>query len=434
VIFRGPGSIACLLVPSLVMAQDAQEAEVQFGGGPWTRPKLTGDWGGLRNSMAAGGFSVDLDATYTFQAVAAGGWKGRLFQAASNEDDVGNTLSGDLKLELDTGKAGIWEGGRVNARVEGRTGRSVLRRAGSYSAVNNDALFPNVVDRFDEGALAVTELTLTQSIGGGVSLFGGLLNPAEGDENELAGSALSNATFFNSALLYSLVEDATVPNVSLGGGLSVDPSDQICASIAVFGSAETAGQNPFPLWHGTTFSVEATVTHSWAERPGAQTFGVLYGINARRTDISVDPRVPLLEVLQGRPLPETDRHTWAIYYNAHQFLSGAADGGWGLFVRLGLSDGNPNPLKWNAALGLSGIGSIPGRPTDQWGLGAFYLDSSDQALLKGLHVGNEVGADVFYRFVLTPWFHLTLDAQVVDSALPGRQTAWVLGLRTYFVF
>ena len=63
---------------------------------------------------------------------------------------------------MDTGKAGLWEGGLFERAVEGRAGRSVLQRAGSVSAVNNDALFPNVVDRFDEEALALTALTFTQ--------------------------------------------------------------------------------------------------------------------------------------------------------------------------------------------------------------------------------------------------------------------------------
>ena len=41
----------------------------------------------------------------------------------------------------------------------------MLQRAGSVSAVDNDALFPNVVDRFDEEALALTAFTFTQALG-----------------------------------------------------------------------------------------------------------------------------------------------------------------------------------------------------------------------------------------------------------------------------
>ena len=423
------------LFQSVLLAQESQEPEpeTRFGGHPRARPKLTGDWGGVRTNWAEHGLTLDLDATYTFQAVVGGGAKGPAFEARSNEDDTGHTLSGDLRVSLDTGKAGLWDGGSFDARADGRYGRSVLQRAGSVSAVNNDALFPNVVDRFDQGAAALTGLTFTQSLGERFALVAGLLNPAEGDENEIAGAALSNHTFLNSAMLYSLVEDATVPNVSLGGGAMYE-SGRVSGSISVFGSSETAGENPFSHWHGTTFSTELTIGHSISDRPGAQTIGFLYGRNARRTDIAADPRRMLFALLRGQPVPQTDADTWAFYYNAHQFLSGDEKGGWGPFVRFGISDGSPNPVKWNAALGLGGLGLIPGRPDDRWGLGAFYLGMSNEALLKALRVGNEIGGDIFYNVAVTPWFRVTLDAQVVDPALPGSDTAWVVGVRTSFVF
>lgn len=421
---------------SPLRAQESRQApsESEFGGDFWSRPNLTGGWGGARKTLADSGLTVDLEATYTFQSVVGGGWKGPAFEAFSDEGDTGHTLSGDLKVGLDAGKAGIWDGGHLKARVEGRGGRSVLQRAGTVSAVNNDALFPNVVDRFDQGTVALTELTLTQDLGEKVSLFGGLLNPSEGDENEIAGSALSNGTFLNTALLYSLVEDATVPNVSPGGGVSFELSEKVSGSLSAFGSAETAGRNPFHPWHGTTLSTEWTFGHTLAERPGAQTLGFLYGINVLRTDIAADPRLLLAGVLLGRSIPPRETDTWALYYNAHQFFSGDGKGGWGAFVRLGLSDGNPNPVTWNAAFGLGGVGPLPGRPEDRWGLGAFYLDLSNEDLLKGLRVGNEVGGEFFYNIAVTPWFRVTLDAQVIDSALPNRDTTWVLGVRTHFVF
>ncbi|HEX7897142.1 MAG TPA: carbohydrate porin [Planctomycetota bacterium] len=379
-------------------------------------------------------WTLGLELAYTYQRVTRGGWEGPAFEAFSDEDDDGHVASGDLAAELDTGKAGLWDGGTWRARVDARAGRSVLRRAGGVAAVNNDALFPNVADRFDEEALAVTELTATQDVGGGFALFAGLLNAAEGDENEIAGAALSNATFLNAALLYSLVEDATVPHASLGGGVEIDAGERLSGSVSAFGSAETAGENPFKSARGTTFATEWTVGHGLDGLPGAQTFGFLYGINARRVNIAADPRRTLGELLQGQALPRTEEDTWAAYYNAHQFLRGDAAGGWGVFARLGLSDGDPNPVKWNAALGVGGVGTLPSRPDDRWGLGAYYLDLSDEALLESLRVDDEVGGELFYAVAVTSGFRVTLDAQVVHSALPDRDTAVVLGLRTRFVF
>ncbi|HET9063442.1 MAG TPA: carbohydrate porin [Candidatus Binatia bacterium] len=425
--------IASEWLPALVMAQeDSMPAdEAQTAEGLLVRPTLTGDWGGYREKLGDRGVSVDADLTYTFQWVAGGGLDGAVFDQFSDEEDTGNTVSMNLNLELDTAAAGFWQGGFFNFRLEGRAGRSVLQRAGSVSAVDNDALFPNEVDQFDEETVAITELTFTQYFGDHVAVYAGLLDTGEGDENEIAGSALSNAHFLNSALLYSLVEDATVPNVSLGGGVLFEPSETLYGSFSVFGTQETAGEDPFEHTQGTTFSTEWTLAHTVRSRSGAQTLGLLYGIDASRVAIATDPRRMLAAVLLGLPIPDTNDDTWAIYYNAHQYIHGDAEGGWGAFVRFGTSDGDPNPVEWTVAAGLGGVGGVLERPNDSWGIGAFYLGLSDEDLLEGLNVEEEVGGELFYNVAITPWLHVTPDVQVIDSALPRSDTAWVLSLRTH---
>jgi len=426
-------SIASLRVPALVIAQDDPVAanEAAAAEGLLVRPTLTGDWGGSREKLAGRGVSLDADVTYTFQWVAGGGLDGAVFDQFSDEEDTGNTVSMNLNLELDTAAAGLWRGGFFTFRLEGRAGRSVLQRAGSVSAVDSDALFPNEVDHFDEETVAITELTFTQYFAERVAVYAGLLDTAEGDENEIAGSALSNSHFLNSALLYSLVEDATVPNVSLGGGVLFEPSDTLYGSFSVFGTQETAGEDPFEHTQGTTFSTEWTLAHTIRGRPGAQTLGLLYGIDASRIAIATDPRRVLASVLLGLPIPDTNDDTWAIYYNAHQYLHGDAEGGWGAFVRFGTSDGDPNPVEWTVAAGVGGVGGVLERPTDSWGIGAFYLGLSDEDLLEGLNVEEEVGGELFYNVAVTPWLHVTPDVQVIDSALPRSDTTWVISLRTH---
>lgn len=396
--------------------------------------EVTQDWTEYRERSAETGWTVNFDATYVFQGVADGGFTGPFFSTFSDEDDVGHTLSGDLRIELDTAKLGWWEGGTLATRFQSRTGQSVVQRAGSVAAINNEALFPNVLDRFDGDAFAITELTYRHAITENVEIYGGLLNTALGDDNAIAGSALSHQHFLNFAMLYSLVEDATIPHASLGGGLDFTPSENVTGSFSVFGSAETAGENPFTRWHGTTFSTEWTFSHTLAERPGAQTFGFLYGINERRTDLAADPRLVIVSLLLGLPIPTTDADTWAFYYNAHQFLHGDENGGWGVFARWGISDGNPNFVKQNAALGVGGIGLFPSRKQDRWGAGAFFVDMSDEDLLRGLNVRDELGAEVYYNIALLPSLHVTLDAQVIDSALPRVDTTYVFGVRTNYSF
>jgi len=104
----------------------------------------------------------------------------------------------------------------------------------------------------------------------------------------------------------------------------LEPTEGISASLSVFGTEETAGEDPFEHFAGTTFSSEGTFAHTLRERPGAQTLGLLYGIDASRTAIAADSRLVIGSILSGRPVPATTADTWALYYNAHQYLRGDA--------------------------------------------------------------------------------------------------------------
>jgi len=129
-------------------ASGASEADL------WSRPQLTGNWGGGRDWLSAHGVTIDANSVYTLQSVVDGG--------ANRGDQTGNLFSGDLAFKLDTSKAGWWPGGFLSARLEGRAGDSVLRRAGATSPVNNDALFPLVPGKLGDDTWALTELVAMQ--------------------------------------------------------------------------------------------------------------------------------------------------------------------------------------------------------------------------------------------------------------------------------
>lgn len=393
-----------------------------YGGDFWARPKLTGDWGGVRNDWAAHGVTFDLNSAYTLQGVAGGG-------IPNTGTNLGNTLWSNAVLMLDTGKAGLWPGGSLTIRLEDRTGESAVKRAGTVSPVNVNALFPDAPGDLDRNAFGLTELSYTQFLNRQFAVFGGLLNLLSADDNPIAGNVRRNETFLNSAFLLSPVEQADGPETTLGGGVVLVVSPDLLGSVSVINTEESATLNPFDHSRGTTFATEWTTHHELFGRPGGQVFGFLYSINKSRTDIALDPRVFLLNLIVLKNVPTTSADTWALYYNAHQYVQGNEQRGWGPFVRFGLSDGNPNPIKYNVAAGLGGKGTFPGRDDDRWGLGFYYLDMSDAGLLAGLNIGNEVGGEAFYNLAITPAVHLTFDAQAVSSARPRQDTAIVLGSR-----
>ena len=90
-------------------AQPIEEPKT-YAGDFWTRPRLTGDWGGLRDQLAARGIRLDVDLMATPQGVASGG------------QDTGVEVLGNAEytLNVDTDKAGLWPGGFL--RVVGNTG------------------------------------------------------------------------------------------------------------------------------------------------------------------------------------------------------------------------------------------------------------------------------------------------------------------------
>jgi porin len=200
------------------------------------------------------------------------------------------------------------------------------------------------------------------------------------------------------------------------------------------GTNETAGQNPFDAYQGTTFATEWTFKYELGQHPGGVTFGALYGIDHARKDLATDPRLFFASALLAGQAITTKKDAWAIYWNGYQYLQGDEKKGWGIFGRTGFGDGDPNPVRFSMAAGLGGSSPILGRDLDRWGLGMYYVKFSNLSVLQALRLDHETGGEFFYNIGLTRWAHLTLDAQVIDSPLPKVDTAVVLGTRLVIDF
>ena len=67
------------------------------------------------------------------------------------------------------------------------------------------------------------------------------------------------------------------------------------------------------------------------------------------------------------------------------------------------------------------------------GVAYFYNEpSSDlkRLLPRALNLGTQHGVELYYNAEIAPWFHVTADLQVIDSANQADDTAVVIGLRT----
>jgi porin len=401
---------------------------------------LTGDWFGVRNDLAAKGITFNMSLTQVYQGIVSGGkdetWKygGR----------------GDLTLNVDTHKLGLWPGGHFTVEVEGNFTNSLNGLTGALNPVNTNQIFPMPTG----DNLNVPNVSFMQIFSPYAGVVLGklaTLTSHSGDMNELA-HGKGDTQFMNSALNLTPVVLTTVPYSTLGAGLIILPTKDPHAAILNFsvlqtnGKASTAGFSDLH-WNQLTFTGEGRVRTDFFGLTGHQLLGVVY---SNKTYNSLEQSRLIIETTGI----EEKSGSWNIHYNFDQYLYEMQKGsgkGIGIFGRFGVSDGNPNPVHFFYSLGVGGKGIIPGRSLDQFGIGAYYMDVSNPKftgpVLTRTILRDEYGFEAYYNFAITPWLQLTPDIQVIRPAqkdfvytkglVPVRKnvdTATVLGFRLRMVF
>ncbi len=460
-----PAGAIVLLWGLLAPPAEAQvEAPPTYGGTLWSRPRLTGNWGGVRDDLAKRGITIDADLLQTLQGVGSGG----------RDTGVKYGGSADFTLNADTGKLGLWPGGFFKLHLETTFANNVNALAGAVEAVNASALFPTP----NHPTVTLTNLTFAQFLS---TYFGVLLGKIEGygaDENEFAHGLRDK--FLNLGFSFNLV-NALVPISALGGGIIALPTQDPKEAIVTFFVLDPDGQpdtTGFPAFkNGVYLSAEGRVRIKPFGLIGHQLVGVNWGTK-ERVSLEQDPANifrmllfqrfprlqdpgPILRRIIERRFPELlvpvqplnqVQNTWAVYYNFDQYLwqpQGDPNRGVGVFFRFGASDGIANPIKYHYNAGIGGKGVVPGRPKDTFGVGWSRLQFSDNLvpfLRQRLNLGleHEDAVELYYNFAITGWLNATVDLQVVkpglkkflDSAnqLKDVDTAVVAGLRVYTRF
>jgi porin len=392
-----------------VLAGEA--APSPYSGDIWTRSTLTGDWGGLRNELAAKGVTLDANITQLGQGVVGGGKNGAW--------EYGGR--GDLILNLDSGKLGLWPGGFFNLEMEGNWASAVNSKTGSLMPVNSNQLFPLPPgDIFGVSAWNFTQF-LSPYFGLAIGKFA-TITANSGDMNEFA-HGKGDTNFMNMAFNVNPIVAFTVPYSTLGTGLIVLPTkDPNEAVISLFLMSATG--NPTVSGFGDLnddnllVSAEGRVRTNFFGLTGHQTFGTAF---SNKNFTSIDLRLNRDVIENGALRPA--KGSWAIHYNFDQYLyepKKGADRGIGLFTRFGVSDGNPNFMKFFASFGVGGKGMFESRPNDKFGFGYYFLNISNPTIQGPLQttrlLRDEYGFEAFYNVAITPWLLLTPDLQVIRGA------------------
>ena len=436
-------------------AADAPAAN-PYSGDLWTRSTLSGDWWRFRNQLAEKGVTLDMSLTQAAQGIVHGG-KDTGWQYGGGR--------GDIILNLDTQKLGLWPGGFLNVEAEGNfipddtLRKSLNGKTGALMFVNSSQSVPMPSgDNFNLPALNFTQF-LSPYFGLTIGKYATVTSNS-GDMNEFA-HGKGDTQFMNMALNFNPLMALTVPYSTLGTGLIVLPTKdpkQAIVSFFVMSSTGKASTSGFDDLNddNLTFAGEGRVRTDFFGLTGHQLLGATYS-NRKFTSIDQNARF----IFENGAL-EGKKGSWNIYYNFDQYLYEPKKGsgeGIGVFGRFGASDGDPNFMHFFYSLGIGGKGVIRSRERDRYGFGFYYIDVKNpelQGLFRNIKLlRDEYGFEAFYNFAITPWLLLTPDIQIVRGAQKERitlgtgpgpigipfiasrksiGTATILGLRLQMVF
>jgi porin len=186
-----------------------------YSGDLWSRPGLTGDWGGFRNTLARRGINLDVDLVQSVLGLNTGG-------SFRNHDSLRYPYGGhaEYRLNVDTGKLGLWPGGFLSVMGKSQFG-SFLQgsETGALLPPNATALYPVP---FDEET-TLTSVVFTQFLAKFFGIYLGKIDTFSGDANAFAHewkTQFMNTGFGPNPVLFN-----TIPYSTLGAGFLLLPTE-----------------------------------------------------------------------------------------------------------------------------------------------------------------------------------------------------------------
>lgn len=385
----------------------------------WERDKLTGDWGGARSRLEAAGVKLDLEFTLFYQGLVSG--------SESQSFEFGSRLDGFVKFN--SGALGLWQGGGLTTHLEYRSD-NIVGSGGTFFPTNSGMKFPS--DSPD--TLVATSLYLSQRIGSQTSFLAGKINVLDLLENDPFFGGWGIHRFMNA--VFVAPPSGLMPSVFIGAITSVR-LDSVSMSLWVYDPVDRTDEYwPDDLFdEGVTFYFTPSYSTKMAGRPTTLS---LIGIYTTESGIDYSS---ISDDLNAGLEPSTKENSYSIGFQFSHLLHQHPDNplqGWGIFLKGAISDGNPNYVQGSIIVGIGGTGLFRGRELDSFGAGYFFYNLSDDLqdalspLPEGL--GDEQGAEVYYSYAVTPWFHFTGDLQYIDPVRRTRDNAFIAGLRANIKF
>jgi porin len=384
---------------------------------------LTDTPGGPKDQLRQFGIETDVWMTQFYQGFMAG--------LPVSKARYGGKL--DAFLRVDAEKLGLWSGLKFNVQYEHYFGRDLNDVAGTGIIPVNTA---NAFIR-QTGYKSGLSISVSQDIGENFSISGGKFNMVtlSGLTPLKGGDGI--ATFMHTGIA-APISGVTPPYIF--GGMATAKFKPVSFTLMVYDprNAQLPAVIEHPFEKGTTISLSATVPIQLFGLNGYHSFR---GVYVTKKGINLE-EIPQLFLPPQAAIPlATKRGQWYASYTVQQYLMQSTENpaiGWGMFAQAGISDGNPNPVKWSVIAGLGGNNLAPSREGDLWGVGYMYYGFSRHLLraldLFGIERGDESGVEAFYNVALTPWLRVTGDLQLIQpwNTAANRATIGSVRVQTKF--
>lgn len=390
------------------------------------RSYLLGDFGGKRTEWAKKGFTFDIDYNQYFQAVTDGG--------TDTGSEYGGTI--DYNINIDFDRMGLIPGGLLQMRAVSRYGSSVNGISGSLIPVNTDATHPTTSPMDEDVALWLPVINYTQFLNEKFALGFGKYDTYD-SANEFAGGR-GRSQWWNQNLTMPVSPALIIPYSVLGATALVMPNPNLTITGMVATSTDVSDRSGFDDLDDGLFAIlSITYQYHLGGLPGGFTVMPGYGWNGNFNEIN-----GRINTDEGQLELTTKDDTWSAAFDFWQYLwvegdpkqsVDPGDGrqdlqGVGVFSRIQFADQDTNPLDYSISFGVNGMGLIPKRDNDTMGIAFNYNRLNKGRFLEAAGIADSSSVwEAWYNIELTPAVHLTLDAQVTDSALPDTDTAMILG-------
>jgi porin len=404
------------------------------------RTQLTGDWGGLRTRLAHQGYFFDLYTTSGYQDITSGGLK-------QGESFVQNS---QLSINVDTGRAGLWDGGLIHVSLQSRYGDKAedTLTGGATVPQYTGLVLPGP---FLDSDTLPSEYFVAQALSKQVAVVVGKISDIFIPDETMFGDSYKyyfanfnfnkspmTPNFYNPTAWAVLGVYTPTHWLALAGGV-LDPNSQ----------SDNFADNAFDkvnlyLMAIASYDIDGlpgqfSPAFNWSNKPKLDLASPFSGLTPGEIPHAVGT---LLGGATAEGLPANYKdESWFAIANFSQYLyvkdngaspkdrmrGGEVVSGVGLFGRFGFAPEDTNTITRYGSAGVFAHGLFDARPYDSFGAGFYYnaissdLKNSIKTLTGGgADVKDEKGMEIFYDFAITPAARLIASYQHIWDPLAAR--------------